>query len=309
MFFDIDGAFVCRAKASTNDAPNVLTNEILDGLVITENSSTDLTQIRNVVKVWGKCLDTDYFTENVTYDSGTNTYTAKFNDIAINTDGTLPTSAKFAVKIPSANEKDSPKLKIYSATTGSGTNTEKLIDTYEITNSLEENIKKETLIKNASFVFRYRRGTMYLLGQWQIVAINILMNRTPTKALITANKEKYGCDDISYTISPLSPFSVEKLGEQFKQCEGGEYDNIQAIDDCITRAEYECWLSSRLHCNTTIETIMIPWLIGNEKVLYTLKSNAEEKVFIVTGISISVLNCTSVLTLSEFYPQYNFDIE
>lgn len=184
-----------------------------------------------------------------------------------------------------------------------------MISTYSITDSLEEPVKKDFFIENKTFVFRYRRKTMYVLGQWQIVAMNILRNTEPTTEEKEADIKQHGCDDITYTIIPDSPFAIEKIGKIVKVCSDGEYDKIQAIDDCITRAEYENWLSAKIAYTVNLEMIYVPWLIGNEKIRFTIASTGETKDWVVQSINASLNNGTMTLSMTEFSPLYNFDVE
>lgn len=310
MFFDTDGTFVCKQVSTLESDPVVLDDSILQYLYISETDNGVLKDIRNVSRVWGKCLDTDYFTDRCEYDASTNTYKAHFWGVALEDDDgkkILPTSTKFAVKIPKVNTKDAPKIEIYNSETEGGTET--LVGTYDITDSLEEKIKKDFFIENRSFVFRYRRKSMYVMGQYQITAINKLRNTEPTEEEKKADKEKYNCDNITYTIIPNSPFAIERIGERLKVCSGGEYDDITAIDDCITRAEYETWLSAKVVYTITLEMIYIPWLQGNEKIRFTLSATGEVKDWVVQSISTSYPYGTMSLSLTEFSPLYNFEVE
>ena len=307
MFFDTDGTFVCKKVATLDSDPVVLDDEILQRLYVSETDNGNLKDVRNVSKVWGKCNDTDYFTETCEYDSSTNTYKAHFVGIALNEDGSLPTSTKFAVKMSAVNMKDAPKIAIYNKPTDDGS--ESLVGTFDITDSLEQTVSKEFFLADRSFIFRYRRKSMYVLGQYQIFAVNKLRNTEPTAEEKEADKKKHGCDDITYTIIPDSPFAIERIGEILKVCSGGNYDDIIAIDECITRAEYETWLSAKIVYTVSLEMVYIPWLQGNEKIRFRLSSTGELKDWVVTSVSSSFPNGIMTLNLTEFSPLYNFDVE
>lgn len=309
MFFDTDGTFVCKRVAILDTDPVVLDDSVLQRLYISETDNGVLKDIRNVSKVWGKCLDTDYYTETCEYDESTNTYKAHFKDIALDDDGdkkVLPTSTKFAIKMSAVNKEDAPKLAIYNKPADGE---ESLVGTYEITDSLENAVSKDFFLADRSFVFRYRRKGMYAMGQYQIVAVNKLRNTKETEEERKADIEKHGCDDITYTIVPDSPFAIERIGERLKVCSGGEYDDIQAIDDCITRAEYETWLSAKVVYTVNLEMVYIPWLRGNEKIRFTLSATGEVKDWVVQSINSSYPYGTMSLSLTEFSPLYNFEIE
>lgn len=306
MFFDLDGTFICRKVNVKNSDPVVLDDTVLQQIYVSETDTADIKSVRNVTKVFGKCLDTDYFTEDCTYDSKTNTYSATFTGIAINDDGSLPTSAKFAAKIPEVNTAKNPKLAIYNKKDDASTKS--LVSTFDLVDSLEQPIAEKFFVKDSSFVFRYRRANMLVMGQWQIMAVNKLCNAEPTEAEKKADKTTYGCDFITYTIDPNSPFAVERIGVYEKVCSGADYDKIQAIDDCITRAEYETWLSSKIAYTINLEMIYIPWLQGNEKIRFTIASTGETKDWVVQSISSDLSTGTMTIGLTEFAPLYNFDV-
>lgn len=306
MYFDTDGTFICKKIPMTDKDPIVLDDSILQKLYVSESDTGVLKDIRNVSKVWGKCLDTDYYTEVCEYSSSLNQYSAHFTGIALNDDGTLPTSTKFAVKIPVTNDAKEAKIAVYNK--ADENSEEKLVGVFPITNSSEQYVDANFFIAGQSFVFRYRRYSMYVLGQWQIVAVNKLRNTEPTEDEIKQDMIKHDCDYISYTIAPDSPFAIEKIGERMKSFQGGEYDDIQAIDDCIARAEYETYLAARVAYSVTLEMVYIPWLQGNEKIRFRLAENGEIKDWLVQSISSNHPNGTMNITMSEFYPYYNFDI-
>jgi len=180
-----------------------------------------------------------------------------------------------------------------------------LVGLYNITNSLEEAIEANFFVANSTFVFRYRRNSMYALGQWQIQAVNKLRNTKPTLDEKKADVKKHHCDHISYTIAPDSPFAIEKIGERLKSFQGGEYDDIQAVDDCVARAEHETYLSSRIGCTVTLDMVYIPWLQGNEKVRFKYSESGEIKDWIIKNISSDHPNGTMNVTMEEFYPYYS----
>lgn len=302
MYFDVDGTFVCKEIATQESDPIVLDNTLLQKLYTNETDNGVLSGVRNVSKVWGKCNDTDYFTETCTYDTTSNTYSAHFTGIALNDDGSLPTSTKFAVKMPVTNSAAGAKLAIYNEP--SSDKSETLVGTFPITNSSEKEIEEKFFLDNTSFVFRYRRKGMYVLGQYQIFAVNILRNTEPSEEEKKADIAYHGTTDIVYTIVPDSPFSVEKIGRRAKTFQGGEYDDIQAIDDCITRAKYETWLAAKVVYTITLNMVYIPWLQGNEKVSFRLAATDELKDWIVQSISCEHPSGVMTLTLTEFSPLY-----
>lgn len=60
MFFDGD-TFVCKEIPSCKDDPVILNHEVIDPLIISENTTVDETTIRNCTEVWGSSIDSDYY--------------------------------------------------------------------------------------------------------------------------------------------------------------------------------------------------------------------------------------------------------
>lgn len=303
MFFDVDGTFVCKKVNTTAEDTIVLDDSLLQRLYTDETDNGVMSGVRNVVKVWGHCNETDYYTADCTQDSTTNTYSASFTDIALNTDNSIPTSTKLAIKIPAVDAADGARLAIYNTPTGGE---KKLVSTYPITNSSEEAIKQNFFSAGKTYVFRYRRKSMYALGEYQIFSVNILRNRNPSDTEKAADIAEHGTENIEYTIVEDSPFSVEKLGVRMKAFQGGEYEDIQSIDDCRTRARYEIWLAAKIVYTITLEMVYIPWLQGNEKVRFRLAATDEIKDWVVQSVSSDHPSGVMTLTLTEFSPLFHW---
>ena len=93
-----------------------------------------------------------------------------------------------------------------------------------------------------------------------------------------------------------------------KAFQGGEYDDIEAIDDCRIRAEYETWLAAKVVYTINLEMVFIPWLQGNEKIQFRLAATEEVKDWVVQSVSSEHPSGVMTLTLIEFSPLYNFEI-
>ena len=117
-----------------------------------------------------------------------------------------------------------------------------------------------------------------------------------------------GTKNIIYTVNPDSPFCREYIGERVQSLSGGDCDDIDSEQKVKERAEYENWRSSRTAYTTTLNCLYVPFLYGNEKIGYKLKSTGEKKEWIVKSINGSWIKQEMTLTLSEFYPLYPFII-
>jgi len=300
-FFDSDGTFVCQPIPTCISSQIVLDETILAPLITSDNGETincDMSAVRNSTKVWGKCLDTDYYATSVTYDNGT--YTATFNSLPVETDGKLSTGVKLAFKAMDTNVAN-PKIKIINGTT--------TIGTFDIVDDDKKPLTENKILANKTYVFRYRIGSVFFMGQWQIVAITKLMSTQPSVAQINAMKILEQCDNINIIVDPSSPFCIEKIGERMEVLSGGDYDKIYSDQLAIERSEYDNWRLARLTSTVTINVIYIPFLQGNSKIRYTLDSTKETKDFIIKKISGSLNSGTCSIEMVEFYPLYPFIVK
>lgn len=102
-----------------------------------------------------------------------------------------------------------------------------------------------------------------------------------------------------------SPFSIDKIGLRLQVLSGGEYDDITDVTLCQQRAEYENWLAGRFNDTLTLETVLIPFLEGNQKVRYRSKMNGEINSYIIKSVTFNITDsATCQITLSKYYDLY-----
>lgn len=301
-FFDVDGKFVFQEIPTGESDTVVLDANVLGNIAFNESIAVDILGVKNVTKVWGKCIESDYYADEVTYSNGN--YTATFSSLPVEEDGTLSTSVKLAVPISQTNEKN-PKLIIKNKVDGSVKNTW----TFDIVDDNEENLKEKVLESNCTYVFRHRRKKMFLMGRWQIVAASILVASEPTDEEKNNDYEIKKTKNIVYVVNPDSPFCREYIGERIQSLSGGDCEDIDSEQKAKERAEYENWRSARISYSLTLNCVYVPFLYGNEKIAYKLKSTGETKEWIIKKISGSWLSHTMTLNLAEFYPLYPYVVK
>ena len=99
MFFDMDtNTFICQLKPMCYEDDLYLDNSFLQKVLISESTSVDMTSVRNICEVWGKVIETDFYSEECTYSN--HTYSAS---IAGYEDGYFNGDV-IALKIPAANQ-------------------------------------------------------------------------------------------------------------------------------------------------------------------------------------------------------------
>ena len=56
FFFDVNGTFIFQEKPSTDDDMVFLENDTIQSLVISENTDSNIYDVKNIVEVWGKTI-------------------------------------------------------------------------------------------------------------------------------------------------------------------------------------------------------------------------------------------------------------
>ena len=308
MFFDMEtNAFICQLKPMCYEDDVFLDNSFIQRILISENTSVDMTTVRNICEVWGQVLDTDFYSENVSYSN--NTYTATipgYEESYYNGD-------KISLKIPTVNQKEA-KINI---------NNFGVIGIYN--EATDQPIAANEFKANNVYTFKIKKNRIdgkdvvkaYILGQWQVHALNVLTDGRKSGEFVTSSdgqkyelysqeyfKKFYNCDRVDMYIVPNSPFTVEKLGEILDVKTGSEYENITSDDLAADRAKWENWKNCRLTDNITITTALLPFIDVNKKVSYQRSDSDIEYQYIISSISHDFEGFTSTITMYRFYPLY-----
>ena len=285
----------------------VIDNSFLQRALISENTTIDMTTVRNICEVWGQVIDADFYSEECSYSNNIYSSTiAGYEEGYYNGD-------IIALKIPSTNQENA-QLNINS------------FGSIPIMNeATEEPIKVNELKPNNVYAFKIKKKRVdkqdvikaYLLGQWQVHAINVLTNGKKSGQFVTSydgeeyelySKEYfqkfYNCERVDMTIIANSPFTIEKLGEIPDIRVSGEYENITSDDLAADRAKWENWKNSRLTDNITITTVLLPFLDVNKKVSYKRSDSDVEHQYIISSISHDFAGFTTTITMYRFYPLY-----
>jgi len=308
MFFDMENnTFICQLKPMCYEDDIYLDNDFLQRVLISENTSVDMTTVRNICEVWGQVIDVDYYGEECSYLNNVYSSTiAGYEEEYYNGD-------TIGLKIPSANQADA-QINI----NGFGA--------IPIVNEAnEEPIKANEMKPDNIYAFKIRKKHIdkqdvikaYLLGQWQVHAINVLTNGKRSGKFVTSSdgeeyelyskeyfQKFYNCEHVDFTIIADSPFTVEKLGEIPDVKVSGEFENITSNDLAADRAKWENWKNCRLTDNITITTALLPFLDVNKKVSYRRSDSDQEYQYIISSISHDFAGYTTTITMYRFYPLY-----
>lgn len=156
------------------------------------------------------------------------------------------------------------------------------------------------------YVVKLKKERFYFVGQTQIHAMARLVDKLPTQEEAAQDKVNFACDNIGYVVNPESPYTISKIGERIKVCDGGDYGKIYTDELALQRAEYELYVSSRLTDSVTVECILIPWLDVNNKISYTahMSSSHESAQYMISDISFDIGEGTMKIKMAHFYPYY-----
>ena len=306
IFFDMDNTFVCQMIPSCNDDDYYLENDYLQRVLVSEDSTLELSSIRNICEVWGQVLEPDFYCETVTYENGVysatiENYTEEYKNRDV-----------IALKMPNEN------------TISSTIN----INNYgeiPVLNDDDSAVETGKLKKNEVYCFKiskiYKNGSYttkaHLLGQWQAHAINVLTDGTISTETKTDQdgvahqlysksyfQAFYNCENVTFEVVPDSHFTVQKLVEILDVKTGDEYENITSDTLAADRARWENWKNCRLTDNVTITTALLPWLDVNKKVSYKPRNCDEVLDYIIKSISHDFEKYTTSITMMRFYPLY-----
>ena len=288
-FFDGD-TFICQAYPTTTSAPVVLNDTILHPLVISEALQNQMNSVKNVIEVWGKCLDADYYTETITMTS--NSISATYTDAS-----ELSSGETFGFKA-TADITGPCTFKVNSFTA------------YPVRGENNAEIAAGQIASGKSYVLKYKSvgssGYFYFMGEYQIAAIAKLVTKEPTASEKAEDLAKEPTDNIAYVVEPESPYAIGVIDEMRSNKFSGEFENITSEDLAMQRAKYELWLASDMQETVTLQCVEIPWLDVNQKISYTSFTTGKTDEYIVATKNGSTTGGMMTITCTKFQPLYSW---
>ena len=301
-YFDKNGVFICRLIPTLESDDIMLPADTMNELVISENPSHSLKDIKNIINVWGKELEVDRYTDKVSTSSTSTTYNATFESF---TEANYVDNMIIGLKMPSTNRSIS-NIRINSL--ASKPILDYVTGTY---------VKAGTFYPYEIYLFKYSlsKNCFYYAGQYQVHGLAYLTANDPNDSINKENaiagtellnymREKYNCENISYTVNSDSPYCVEYVGELVKTCSGDDYSNIYYDSLALYNADYELWKSSRVNDSITLEMILVPWLDVNMKIEYKKQNESTPHQYIIKSIESDIGSCTMTITAMRFYNLY-----
>ena len=306
FFFDVNGNFIFQEIPHTDDDMIILSNDIIQDLVISENTDSNIYDVKNVIEVWGKTVD---ITKDYRYveadDYSDNTYDVTLENYH---ESGYSEDIKLALKVTSENTGNSTYIdinnlgnkKIYDKTTG-------------------EPLSANKLKENTTYIFEYSNsagandpsaigvGGFYYLSSYQVHAVAIMTDGTMNDFYSDEKEkhqyfaQKYNTDNIIFIVDKNCKYCIEYIGEIRKSLSGNNYTNLETDVIAASYAEAKLNQLCRRSTSLSLEMIIVPWLDVNQKIDYKPINSDEEKVYIVKSISGDLLSGTMTVNLIDFY--------
>lgn len=295
MFYDVNGVFTVRKIPTKTDDPIDIPKEIINSILISEDSSVNFSDIKNTTEIWGRSLDAQHTALRCESDGECyNLYIDEtFEALVVgDTYGFTPdvtSSYGQSIKIQSTQE-----YQIYKET-GSGI--------YSL-------IEEGAMIAGVHYSVRYMDGKFVLQGELEIHVIVQEIDQEPSLSIKNQYKQENACRDVQWVVNTdNSPFSATiKSGRIYKEIrrvlEGGEYSNIYTTELAYERARYENWLTTRVQDTIELEMVLVPFMEANNKIQFTSPKSEQDGVYLVQDISYNFKTWTMTVKAIKFSPLY-----
>lgn len=299
--------FICQLIPTFKNDEYFIENDFLQRILISEQTTVDMTTVRNVCEVWGKTFEPDFYGTEVTYENNVySSYIEGYDDTYYNGD-------IVALKIPTTNTAESPSINLhgYGNVTIYNESTYLPVGEGEISGD-ETHVFKIEKKRNSSTKQDELRA--FHLGMWQVHALAVLTDGTESPQTHTFSdgtelqlyseayfQKKYNVTRVEFETANESPFTIQKLGEILDVKTGGDYDNISSDDDAAYRAKIDNDTNCRLPDSVQITTLLLPFLDVNKKVTYKPFNDTDVHEYIIKSISHDFQGFTSSITLERYY--------
>ena len=289
QFYSTDGVYTVRKIPTAMDEPAVMTAEQMKKIVISENSRVNYGEVKNVTEIWGREIDPGYTAKSCALNNGT--YILTIHD----TYEKYEEGSLIAFK-PDRSNAGACKLRVQE------------LDAYPIYTQAGDGTLSEMeadfFIPGRSYVVKYADEKFILQGEEIIHAMCMEYTKRPSNAKMQELKAFNDCENIMIIVNPSSIFACDVIGEARQVLYDGDYTNIDTTQLAYERAAYENWKSTRIIETLTLETLFVPWLDVNQKVMYTLIATGETAQYVIQEISVNPISGTMTLTMGRFRPLY-----
>lgn len=292
MFYNKEGVFTVQPIPTKIEDPVEIDNDIMDMALIKEEKNDSMSEVANVIEIWGKEIEPDFIAAEC-LTSG-NVY-----KLLLESGGDeLNLNAKYSFT-PLTNSVEGQKIQI---------NDLDVLNLIGVKGDGTEYILPANEMKaNRNYAIQYAGdGKAYFIGETLIHVIAKEVNKEPSEEEKQAERDRDGCEDIIWIVNPDSKYAVERIKEVKRVLTGNDYADIYTTQLGYERAKYELWKKTRQQETVTIQCLLIPTLDVNTKIAYTSSSPNERQEYLVQSISADYANGVMTLTCTRFYPYYPF---
>lgn len=286
MYFDIDGVFHYDKIPSGTDDPILMDDNLIEQIKLSESVSADFQSVKNLVEVYGRSHDVQYFATDVSITSGSTTIVnLTCTGISLSP---LPKNVLIGVVLPQAITNASViRFSFYDGTSAHGQ-----ADLWTFSG--------EPSTGGGGSQVQYPYQTSLEGNTYLVVGFDSSGNLR-----YYGHQQAYGeySDD-----NPDSPFYINGTTGTIRYvCSGGEYDNIVSDELALERAKLEIYWRCRLNDTITLNTIPIPWLDVNILISHTPVNSTETNEYMIKSFSADYGDSNSMsITAARFYPYYPF---
>lgn len=304
QYYDVNGVYTVKEIPTGIGDELLLDETVLDDLIISEERSGTVGNIKNSTEIWGAELDAMYTASNclTVTECGNQTYILIMNMEF----ETIEANSTFSF-VPGETNEFAPYVKLQGHE-----------ESYPLCDSKGIALPAGKLIADRSYVikFAYTKvgnqmiGKFYLQGEEIIHVIVREMNAMPSNEEIAADKARNDCDNIKYVINPDSPYACDRNGKSIEDGEirqvlqGGDYSYIYTTELAYERGAYENYVKARLNTAVVLKTVLIPWIDVNKKIQYTSPKTGEIHQYLVQEVDMNPAEFTMTMKLVRFYNAY-----
>lgn len=303
QYYSVDGVYTVKEIPTGVNDEIFLDKDFLDDLIISEERSGKLKNIKNSTEIWGAELDAMYSVSNCTAYVNDNVGTYIF---VFSTEVEPEENATYSF-VPGVTNSSTQNIQFQGQP-----------GTYQLYGENNEPLPAGTIVPNISYVLKFKYvtindelvGRFYLQGEELIHVIVREMNVQPTAAQIEADKERNNCNNIRYIINPESPYACDRNGKTIVDGEirqvlkDNDYSYITTTELAYERAAYENYCKTRLNTDVNLKTVLIPWIDVNKKIRYTSPKTGEVLQYLVKEVQMDLVGFTMTMKLSRFYNAY-----
>lgn len=336
-FYSIDGIYTVQAIPTGINDPIFLDETVLDDLIISEERSGVLGNIKNSTEIWGKELDALYTANSCT----TGTKTTQNDMYILNFPITLEAAEANSTYsfVPGTTNLENHYIQISWVETVETTVETEVVDAasedpvivrenvqtqetktgqFKLYDSNGSALSAGAITAGRSYVAKLvyvqngddLEGRFYLQGEELIHVIVREVNAMPSAQAIASDKAWSNCDNIQYVVNADSPYACDRNGMaiddgELKQVlQGNDYAFINTTELAYERGAYENYCKARLNTSVTLKTVLIPWMDVNKKIRYTSPKTGDVLQYLVKEIDMDLTGFTMTMKLSRFYNAY-----